>query len=82
MAPRFAPVTVRWRVAVDDGVDALAGLRDAASASAILWTLADYPRGHRFYRSAGWTPDGRTRDSGCQISYRHRLTPADELSKI
>jgi hypothetical protein len=54
--------------------DALAGLRDAAFASAILWTLADYPRGDGFYRSAGWRPDGRSRDSGRQVSYRHRLT--------
>ncbi len=37
---------------------------------AILWTLADYDRGQRFYASTGWHPDGNTRDNGHQVSYR------------
>lgn len=27
---------------------------------AVLWTLADNPRTHRFYEHAGWRPDGET----------------------
>jgi N-acetylglutamate synthase-like GNAT family acetyltransferase len=37
---------------------------------AILWTLANYPRGQRFYESTGWHLDGASRDNGHQVSYR------------
>lgn len=64
-----------WRQGVGRALmaDALEGLRAGHFASAVLWTLADYPRGDAFYRSVGWRPDGRTRDSGRQISYHHPL---------
>jgi len=45
----------------------------AAYPEAILWTLANYPQGHRFYTATGWTPDGNTRNNGRQISYRRRF---------
>jgi len=52
---------------------------------AVLWTLADYPRGRWFYEAMGWRADGGVRDNGRQIRYRlrldrslHRCTAADE----
>ena len=42
----------------------------AAYPEAILWTLADYSQGQRFYTSTGWHPDGNTRANGHQVSYR------------
>jgi len=41
---------------------------------AILWTLAGYDQGQRFYESTGWHLDGNTRDDGHQVSYRHDLS--------
>jgi GNAT superfamily N-acetyltransferase len=40
---------------------------------AILWTLANYDQGQRFYEATGWTEDGGTRDGGRQVSYRFSL---------
>ena len=40
---------------------------------AILWTLANYPRGAHFYVSTGWRPNGRTRASGTQVCFARRL---------
>lgn len=73
-----------WRKGIGRAlmVDALDGLRAARFASALLWTLADYPRGDAFYRAAGWSPDGRSRDSGRQVAYRHPLRTAALSSKI
>jgi GNAT superfamily N-acetyltransferase len=67
-----------WRRGVGSVLmsDALASMRHAGFASAVLWTLADYPRGDAFYRRFGWLPDGRSRDSGRQVSYGHALTTA------
>jgi GNAT superfamily N-acetyltransferase len=72
-----------WRAGIGRALmaDALDGLRTARFASAVLWTLADYPRGDAFYRAAGWRPDGRSRDSGRQASYRHPLTTAELSSE-
>jgi ribosomal protein S18 acetylase RimI-like enzyme len=69
----------RWRRGVgralmDDALDALSG---APFGAAVLWTLADYARGDAFYRSTGWRRDGRSRDSGRQVSYRHPLTSSE-----
>ena len=40
---------------------------------AILWTLAKYDRGQRFYEAMGWTLDGGTRRDGQHVRYRHKL---------
>jgi N-acetylglutamate synthase-like GNAT family acetyltransferase len=65
----------RWRAGVGTALmqTALAGLADAAFDEAILWTLAGYERGQRFYRSTGWVADGGQRDNGHQVSFRHSL---------
>jgi len=42
-------------------------------AEAILWTLANYPQGQRFYEGMGWSLDGATRDGGRQVRYHRRL---------
>lgn len=65
---------------------ALQGLRLQGNRSAILWTVAGYERGLRFYESTGWSPDGGTRDGGRQLSFRRevcplRATPADDPPK-
>lgn len=44
--------------------------------AAVLWTLAGYERGQRFYEATGWSPDGATRDEGRQIRYRRIMTAA------
>lgn len=66
---------VHWRSGVGTVLmrTALDALRDDGYREAILWTLADYDRGQRFYLSAGWTPDGGRRDNGHQVSFRHHL---------
>ncbi|WP_166658583.1 GNAT family N-acetyltransferase [Kribbella sp. VKM Ac-2571] len=40
---------------------------------AIVWTLANYPQGQKFYTKTGWTLSGSTRDDGRQVSYRRRF---------
>jgi ribosomal protein S18 acetylase RimI-like enzyme len=40
---------------------------------AVLWTLANYERGQRFYEATGWKADGRQRDQGRQIRYHRQL---------
>ena len=40
---------------------------------AVVWTLANYPRGQRFYAATGWSLDGGTRDQGRQVRYRRSL---------
>jgi ribosomal protein S18 acetylase RimI-like enzyme len=66
---------LHWRSGVGSALmrTALHALRDDGYRSAILWTLADYDRGQRFYLAAGWTADGGTRDGGRQVSFRHNL---------
>lgn len=48
-------------------------LRAAGYREAVLWTLAGYDQGQRFYEAAGWRFDGGVRDAGRQVRYRHRL---------
>ena len=52
---------------------ALSYLRAVGYRQAVLWTLAHYQQGQRFYEAAGWMFDGGVRDSGRQIRYRHDL---------
>ena len=40
---------------------------------ALLWTLANYPRGAAFYSSTGWRPNGASRENGRQLCYTHPL---------
>ena len=40
---------------------------------AVLWTVAEYPRGAGFYETTGWTLNGDIRDDGRQVSYTHPL---------
>ncbi|MCP9491313.1 MAG: GNAT family N-acetyltransferase [Solirubrobacteraceae bacterium MAG38_C4-C5] len=48
---------------------ALDGLAESFS-EAILWTVAGYERGHRFYVATGWAADGGTRRGGREVSFR------------
>lgn len=52
---------------------ALRYLRADGYRQAVLWTLAHYEQGQRFYEAAGWMFDGGTRDAGRQVRYRHDL---------
>lgn len=52
---------------------ALSYLRSDGYRHAVLWTLAHYPQGQRFYEAAGWVLDGGTRDLGRQVRYHHDL---------
>jgi GNAT superfamily N-acetyltransferase len=66
-----------WRRGIGTALmrTALDALVDAGFAEAILWTLAGYHRGQTLYNSTGWTRDGRSRDNGHQVSFRHSLRP-------
>ena len=64
-----------WRKGVGRALmsQSLRYLSEDGYAEAVVWTLADYPQGDAFYRATGWTPNGRSRDGGRQISYSHPL---------
>lgn len=64
-----------WRSGVGRRLmqEALLWLRLDGYQEAILWTLAHYPRGQRFYEAMGWQLDGSVRDEGRQIRYRYKL---------
>ena len=66
---------VRWRAGIGRTLmmTALEHLAGDGYREAILWTLADYERGQRFYEATGWKVDGGMRDGGRQIRYRHDL---------
>lgn len=52
---------------------ALNGLAEQGWREAILWTLAHYERGQRFYAAMGWQLDGGVRDEGRQLRYRYHF---------
>jgi GNAT superfamily N-acetyltransferase len=64
-----------WRRGIGRALLALAlgYLRADGYRQAVLWTLANYPQGQRFYEAAGWHLTGDTRDAGRQVRYRHEL---------
>ena len=68
------PITIRPAATADAPriVKVYEALEELAATypEAILWTLADYDQGQRFYESTGWTADGGTRAGGSQVSYR------------
>jgi GNAT superfamily N-acetyltransferase len=53
---------------------ALDNLRADGYEEAVLWTLAHYEQGQRFYEAAGWRLDGGVRDAGRQVRYRQRFS--------
>lgn len=57
------------RALMGDAVDQLGRRWDRA----ILWTPANYPRGHRFYAAMGWRPLQKTRASGTEVAFGLRL---------
>jgi N-acetylglutamate synthase-like GNAT family acetyltransferase len=42
---------------------------------AVLWTVANYEHGHRFYEAMGWRRDGGSRRDGTEVSFRIHLDP-------
>lgn len=56
----------RWRSGAGSALLAKAErlLTDAGFSEAFLWVLEDNARGRRFYETAGWDPDGRTKTVG------------------
>ncbi|HUW01458.1 MAG TPA: GNAT family N-acetyltransferase [Acidimicrobiales bacterium] len=42
-------------------------------AKAVLWTPADYERGHRFYEATGWTALGWSRRDGTEVAFGRDL---------
>jgi GNAT superfamily N-acetyltransferase len=65
-----------WRRGAGRGLmaTALARMIQDDYSHGILWTLADYQLGRRFYVATGWVADGGTRRGGREISYRHSLS--------
>jgi hypothetical protein len=41
--------------------------------SAVVWTVAGYDRGQRFYEAMGWASVSRTRAEGREVCFRHLL---------
>jgi GNAT superfamily N-acetyltransferase len=64
-----------WRTGVGTELvaTALRSLRTDGYRSALLWTLAEYPRGSAFYTSLGWRSNGATRRAGKEARYDHDL---------
>lgn len=64
----------RWRASIgrilmEHAVGALADTWPKA----ILWTPANYERGHRFYEATGWTPLGWSRRDGTEVAFGRDL---------
>ena len=68
-----------WRRGIGQALMALAigCLRSDGYGEAVLWTLARYERGRRFYEAMGWRLDGGARAEGRQVRYRHSLATAN-----
>lgn len=64
-----------WRSGVGRALmsQAVQSLCTDGYSEAVVWTLANYPRGQRFYEAMGWALDGAVRDDGRQVCYRLRL---------
>jgi ribosomal protein S18 acetylase RimI-like enzyme len=64
----------RWRQGVGRSLmkHALTRLR-AQYSRAIVWTVADYERGHGLYLAAGWKPLDQSRANGTQVAFGHAL---------
>lgn len=64
-----------WRTGIGRALMALAllYLKTDGYREAILWTVAGYERGQRFYEAMGWCLDGGLRDEGRQVRYRRQL---------
>jgi GNAT superfamily N-acetyltransferase len=71
----IAVAPIYWRQGIGRALLAvgLSYLRADGYRQAVLWTLAHYAQGQRFYEAAGWELDGGIRDAGRQIRYRHDL---------
>jgi GNAT superfamily N-acetyltransferase len=71
----IAITPTHWRKGIGRALLALAlrYLRADGYRQAVLWTLAHYPQGQRFYEAAGWVFDGGIRDAGRQLRYCHEL---------
>ena len=48
-------------------------LLKARWSSAILWTPANYERGHSFYKATGWQELGKVRASGTEVAFGRHL---------
>lgn len=72
----IAVVPAWWRAGVGRTLMdvALRALAAAGYREAVLWTLANYPQGQRFYEAMGWRLDGGVRDEGRQVRYRYQLS--------
>ncbi len=67
-----------WRTGVGRALmsQALRHLSTDGYREAIVWTLADYPRGSGFYESTGWRRNGAVRANGRHICYAYPLPSA------
>jgi N-acetylglutamate synthase-like GNAT family acetyltransferase len=63
-----------WRMGVGRRLmeHALGALR-RSWVKAILWTPAEYERGHAFYTATGWVPLGLTRNDGTEVAFGRDL---------
>jgi GNAT superfamily N-acetyltransferase len=63
-----------WRSGVGRSLMAVALEALAAEyAEAIVWTVAGYERGYRFYEAMGWHRAGGVRANGREVSFRRSL---------
>jgi GNAT superfamily N-acetyltransferase len=64
-----------WRRGIGRALLAVAidYLRADGYRQAVLWTLAHYEQGQRFYEATGWRLDGGVRDGDRQVRYRYDL---------
>ncbi len=63
-----------WGVGVGRALMAHAlGVLQKSWSRAILWTPANYGRGHAFYRATGWVPLDRSRRDGKEVAFGRSL---------
>jgi GNAT superfamily N-acetyltransferase len=79
----IAVAPAAWRTGIGRRLmdAALADLAASKFRSGILWTLAGYEPGRAFYEATGWRASGEVRNSGKQIAFRRRVTPARALGQ-
>lgn len=71
----IAIAPTHWRRGIGRALLTLAMgyLRADGYRQAVLWTLANYAQGQRFYEAAAWRLDGGIRDAGRQVRYCYDL---------
>jgi GNAT superfamily N-acetyltransferase/shikimate kinase len=79
----IAVAPAAWRSGVGRALAAVATDWLAARyAGALVWTVAGYDAGRRFYEALGWVADGESRAGGREVSFRREFGAAEVVVLI